>query len=182
MVTKHENDPFHRILKWNGYYFEGVTLSALGITLPIRHPDGSRCPGKGIRSMLTVIHINGFHNIEVQYCTCLGSPPFSAQLFLSQLFSASLTLPKTLFTFECLESFRLLTLEGKLSAYAYMQTLVRITTDEYVGAWNIKVSTYNLYYSALSMTSYLILGSCERVPKSSPPVELPPSTQAVNRR
>ncbi|PVF91605.1 hypothetical protein CPB86DRAFT_303151 [Serendipita vermifera] len=138
MVTRHQYDPFHRILKWNGHYFEAVALHALGITLPIRHPDGSPCPHERSQGMLTVVHINGFHEIEVRGCDCVGSPSFSTQLFLSQLFGASITSPKTAFTFECLDSFRLLHLEGKISTYTYMQTLTRMTTDEYVGVWTVK--------------------------------------------
>ncbi|KIM20488.1 hypothetical protein M408DRAFT_81941 [Serendipita vermifera MAFF 305830] len=51
------------------------------------------------------------------------------QLFNEKLFSASTHLPKTAFSFAVLERFQYLNLEGKGSAYTFMNTLSRLTDD-----------------------------------------------------
>ncbi|PVF91436.1 hypothetical protein CPB86DRAFT_719431, partial [Serendipita vermifera] len=132
---RHQFNPFHRILKWNGLCFEGIELSELGISLSVRHLDGRDCSKPRDYGIITVIDVNGFHEICVNSCGCGDGDSIDLQLFSLRLFPASTLMPKTAITFELLEQFRLIHLEAKTSAHSFMQALIRLTTDEYFDAW-----------------------------------------------
>jgi hypothetical protein len=135
------SNPLHRIFKWNNLFFEATSLSDLGLLLVIRHEDRRECPNPHFHAPMTIIHVNGFHQIPVQSCGCAGSQDFDIQLLQLRLFAASSDQPKTAFTFDVLEQYRLIHLEGKASSSAFMQSIVRMTGDEHSEAWPTKVST-----------------------------------------
>lgn len=130
-VALHSKTPFHKIKKWNGAFLEDVTLSELGLVTHLNH-HGAPCPTSHAPSILplTAIHLDGIHAILVSYCQCQGAPTVDLQLFGSNLFPASTFSPKTAFTFEVLQNFRHHHLQGKISAYTYIQCLYRLTGDE----------------------------------------------------
>ncbi|KAG8818805.1 hypothetical protein FRC19_010305 [Serendipita sp. 401] len=137
VISHHVFSPFHRILKWNGTFFDGISSQALGIKFKIRHDNGGSCPNPRSLGLLTVIHTNGFHEVEFEACSCTDMP-LDIQLFRQRLFPASIHSPKTLFSFETLEYFRMLHLEGKVSAHVFMESLTRLTTNEHHSAWITK--------------------------------------------
>jgi hypothetical protein len=66
------------------------------------------------------------HNIEAQFCGCYGSvggSPNRIQLLRSGLLSPTHVRPISAFTFDVLETFHLLTLQGKTNAYDFYLTL-----------------------------------------------------------
>lgn len=123
----HQYNPFHRIQFWNGNFFESRSLSRdLGVKL-LMHHDGLPCPKPSLEHDLTVIHSNGFHSIPVIFCQCDLGTTHDLQLFSAGLFPASVMRPQTAFTFQVLENFRIHHLEGKGSAFSYMESLSRIS-------------------------------------------------------
>lgn len=69
----------------------------------------------------------------MDYCACDGGETLDLQLFASQLFPASTNVPETAITFQVLEQFRLLNLEGKTSAHSYVKMLLRLTSGDELG-------------------------------------------------
>ncbi|KIM27650.1 hypothetical protein M408DRAFT_24310 [Serendipita vermifera MAFF 305830] len=128
----HQRMPFHRIKMWNGDFMEETSLSKLGLVMFFGH-SGDMCPTATDAQELTVLHIDGFHNILASYCRCNTIAAFHLQLFEGKLFSASIDSPKSAFTFELLQHYRIHHLEGKGSAYTYIQSLYRLTNDEGLG-------------------------------------------------
>ncbi|CAG8651510.1 606_t:CDS:10, partial [Acaulospora colombiana] len=126
------------ILKWTGSFFEGASCASLGLELSIPHRDGTPCCRQKRRPNFTVIHSNGFHQLCVNQCICPGSLSFDLQLLQLRLFPASVQSPRTAFTFEALNYFRIIHLEGQISSHAFTQALERLTGDEYKGAWEVK--------------------------------------------
>lgn len=113
--------------RWTGTYFEDIQLRDIGFRIVIGHEVGScPCPGPPIEDF-TVVNTSGLHIIPVSFCQCLGHPHIRIQLLRSGWFPASLGRPRSAFTFDCLETFQLLNLQGKLSAHDYCKALDQIS-------------------------------------------------------
>lgn len=82
---------------------------------------------------LVVIAANGVHKVHIRWCTCSQSLGKASdhwvQLMRMQWFPASHTRPRTVVTFDCLDRFHKLTLQGKLTGYDYYQTLLHLTDN-----------------------------------------------------
>ncbi|GJE99776.1 CxC2 domain-containing protein [Phanerochaete sordida] len=130
-LAVHHDQPFHRIKRWNGQYFEKITLQAIGLTVQLGHPHGQPCasPIPAPRASL-VIHTNGMHPVTLLFCGCsniAAAGDRTQQLLRAELYGASLTDPTTFCTFRVLEHFHVLTLQSKITAYDYYMTLQAMT-------------------------------------------------------
>lgn len=112
--------------RWNGEYFAKDTLQNLGLRYQLGHSDGQcPCPEPGPKNFV-VFDLSGPHWIHIDYCRCSAEPLSNwAQLFREKWFPATLTRPQTVFSFDCLETFHELTLQGKTSLYDFYLTLLR---------------------------------------------------------
>lgn len=147
-VARHTYNVFHRVQvrlrvlqtdiahhtsqKYNNEYYAGVSLMDLGVVLYLGH-HGRRCPATfldshGVGNVVTAFHTNGWHRIRVCYCGCSNTPK-PHQLLRASLYPATTVSPKTVFTIDFLNTFHLLTLQGKLSLYDYYETVLRLTDN-----------------------------------------------------
>ena len=77
---------------------------------------------------INILHVNGVHQLTVQYCACQGQPkPAWEQLIEGQIFPATELKPATGFTFNVLQTFQALNLRGKISAFDYYNALHQMT-------------------------------------------------------
>ncbi|KIP01514.1 hypothetical protein PHLGIDRAFT_80473 [Phlebiopsis gigantea 11061_1 CR5-6] len=132
-VTGHADNPFHRVVEWNGRFFEKTTLRALGLVIQVGHLRGSPCknPRAGPCNFMA-IHTNGFHPVSIQFCGCDQVQKAGnrvEQLLRFELYPATIGDPSTCFTFQVLEHFHLLTLQSKTTAYDFYRTLQYITNN-----------------------------------------------------
>lgn len=91
-----------------------------------------------------VIDTNGIHTLEVEFCGCYTSPGgshYRTQLLRVGLFPSTHIRPTSAFTFNVLDAFHLLTLQGKTSAYDYYLSLEHMT--ENTGRLDTKVCGKN---------------------------------------
>ena len=133
VTESHSSDPFHRIRKWNGSFFDRVSLFELGQTIRLGH-RGKACPNRlpGSTGRATkVVHITGIHEIRVEYCHCIHALSEPEQLARSSLFSATLDRPETVFTFAVLKQFHILGSTAKTSAYDFFNALVNVTDNAF---------------------------------------------------
>jgi len=75
---------------------------------------------------ITILHTNAIHRVRVMFCGCgtdVEQRHHYNQLLDAQLFPASFTTPKTVFTFTLLDTLCTLTMRGKVSVYDYYQSL-----------------------------------------------------------
>ncbi|KAH9911809.1 hypothetical protein B0H21DRAFT_704547 [Amylocystis lapponica] len=131
LVQAHQQLPFHWAQVWNGHYWEKKDLVDLGLVVPLGH-KGIVCPESNPFSKysdITVTHTNGVHRVCVVLCECNHRGINYAQLMRARLFPASLEAPASAFTFDTLETFELLLVQGKLPAYEYFETLKRMTDN-----------------------------------------------------
>ncbi|KAG2057627.1 hypothetical protein BDR06DRAFT_969387 [Suillus hirtellus] len=137
----HRCMPFHRISQWTRGFFEGTSLTKIGLEVHLGH-KGKPCPGLTDKWcdtddegdnlsegpwipllndpwMTTVVDTSGLHSMMVRFCKCVGALSPDMQLFKTGLFPASFTSPKTAFTFVVLDNFLLDNLECGTSAMNY---------------------------------------------------------------
>jgi hypothetical protein len=111
-----------------GNHFEDIGLKSLGIRIFLGH-GGDPCgvPGDLIEDF-TIVDTSGIYVLDIQFCGCYATPGGShnrIQLLRVGLFPGTHTRPSTAFTFNILDTFHLLTLQSKISAYDYFTSIVR---------------------------------------------------------
>ena len=125
------------IQHWNSSYFADFTLQQLGLYVHLGHEFPS-CPyaDPAIRDF-TVVDVSGIHTVNLHFCGCVGAPHHCLQLLAASWFPASLDRPQTAFTFDVLDTFQLINLQGKTSAYDFYYSLDHKTDN--TGALGIQV-------------------------------------------
>lgn len=110
-------------------------LEDLGLSVDLGH-EGKPCPNKSsliAPSKLVVIASNGIHQINVHWCSCSRSIGKASekmiQLLRLQWFPVSPFRPATAVTFECLNLFHKMTVQGKLTGYDFYQSLMHLTDN-----------------------------------------------------
>ena len=153
-VDTHHRHPLHRIefsvccshdvnssadcfchQKWNGDFFDKVSLQSLGLCYQLGHAGAPcPCPQPGPKNFL-IFNVSGPHYVTINYCQCQDEPKSSwVQLLHARWFPAVLQHPQTVFTFQCLENFHELTLQGKTNLYDYYHTLLRLSDNANLSA------------------------------------------------
>ena len=99
-------------------FFDKDSLENLGHQYQLGH-SGGPCPFPLAGPMnFIVFDLSRYHFIAINYCNCIkNSLPTWTQLLREGWFPAMLSGLQTSFTFECLEFFHELTLQGKISLY-----------------------------------------------------------------
>ena len=131
--------------KWNGNFFNKGSLRNLGLSYQFGHSGGvCPCPLAGPKDFV-VFNITGPHFVTFKYCNC-GEQPLSnwTQLLHERWFPTTLSRPKMAFTFDCLETFHELTLQGKTNLFDYYHTLLQRSnnTSIYNSIVSPKLSSY----------------------------------------
>jgi hypothetical protein len=77
-----------------------------------------------------VVHTNGIHSLKIQLCSCHGDRSHSKfQLLRCSWLPATTENPWTAFTFDLLDSYLLLSLQGKVSREDYYLSISRLTDN-----------------------------------------------------
>ncbi|KAF8976196.1 hypothetical protein BDQ17DRAFT_1395169 [Cyathus striatus] len=141
IIRGHKNLPLHRIERWNGFYFEKDNLKNIGLSIQLGH-GGAHCSSPVSTTIeLVVVDVTGVHYVSASYCDCRAKiVPQYTQLLQAGWFPASFVRPKTVFTFECLDTFHELTLQAKTTLYDWYHTLCSKLTSA-----NLKMKRWNRY-------------------------------------
>ncbi|KAJ6518038.1 hypothetical protein C8R47DRAFT_960048 [Mycena vitilis] len=131
-VKVHESNPLHIIDKWTGCFFEKIPLKELDQRIQLGHLPGDRCfsPRAG-HDGFVVLHDNGIHTVNIDYCACDSGTRLEPYLQLLQFgwFPATDERPQTAATFQVLDRFHLHTLQAKTTAYDFYAVLERLTNN-----------------------------------------------------
>jgi hypothetical protein len=120
------------IQMWNGTFFTKTSLQILGLRVQLGH-GGAPCPCPSPAPPdFCIFDISGIHLVNVDFCGCridgLALHP-RIQLLRAGWFPATFNRPKTAFTFDTLETFHELTLQGKTTIYDFYHTIQRKTDN-----------------------------------------------------
>ncbi|KAH6905400.1 hypothetical protein BKA70DRAFT_1373172 [Coprinopsis sp. MPI-PUGE-AT-0042] len=116
------------MLKWNGQFFEKSSLHALGLWFQLGHSGGQCERSVAGPSNFTVFHTTGVHKVNVRFCDCRTVDRL-CQLLRARWFPSTHDHTQTVFTFDAIEQFQELTLQGKTTLYDYYHTLIRRCND-----------------------------------------------------
>ncbi|KIK90373.1 hypothetical protein PAXRUDRAFT_152013, partial [Paxillus rubicundulus Ve08.2h10] len=73
--------------------------------------------------LLTMVDVSGIHIVAICPCKCPQQSPFQAQPLQIGLYPATQKSPRTAFTFQSIESFRLMNLECKVMVMSFYKYL-----------------------------------------------------------
>lgn len=112
--------------------FEDMSLKAVGLTIQLSHQhDMLACSNPvPLHDDFMVIHINSLHNVKVLLCGCNKASctgDHIQQLLRTNLWPAMDAKPNTCFSFQMLENYHIMSLQGKVSMYDYYHVLEQMT-------------------------------------------------------
>lgn len=94
--------------------------------------QNSQCPSTSTPQNLLVVHTNGWHVVRAHFCTCGAGPGWFEryrQFLRVGWYPASFDRPRTGFTFELLDTYHKLTLQGKLNLYDFWLGIIQKTDN-----------------------------------------------------
>ncbi|PBK80807.1 hypothetical protein ARMGADRAFT_858081, partial [Armillaria gallica] len=132
-LCRHRREPLHRIWRWNGAYFEKMTLKNIGLRVQLNHTS-MRChaPIAGHQEF-KVLHRNGIHDVALDYCGCECQLPKHIQLLCRGWYPASQWVPRMAASFQLLDFLHILSLCAKMSVYNFYRMLEKLTTNTGMG-------------------------------------------------
>jgi hypothetical protein len=137
--------------EWNGSFFKRVSLRDLGLTVYLEH-QGKPCPFPGrVLDNFTVVHTNGVHSLKIRLCACYCDGDRSHekfQLLRCSWLPATTEIPQTAFTFDVLDSYFLLSLQGKVSREDYYLSIARHTDNTGLDPPKVRSFTAANYFYA----------------------------------
>lgn len=113
---------------WSDGFHQRTSLLELGYSFYIGHQH-TPCPSPDASlQKILIIGQSGAHYINVQFCACKESPEWIEhyrQLLRMKWYPASFDRPKTAFTFDILDSYHKITLQGKLNLYDFYTSVMQ---------------------------------------------------------
>ena len=105
-------------------------LCDLRLTVHLGH-QGKPCPYSGqVLDRFTVVHTNGIHTVKIRLCSCHSYCSHAKfQLLRCSWLPATTEDPQTAFMFDVLDSYLLLSLQGKVSREDYYVSISRHTNN-----------------------------------------------------
>lgn len=108
-----------QLKQWTGLFFGRTTLKKLGLRIQLGHAPGRYCTSfvEGNKDFV-VIHTNGIHTVQFEFCGCTDVPAH-IQLLRISWYPATPLQPQTCATLDALRQFHFLNLQGKTTGYSY---------------------------------------------------------------
>jgi hypothetical protein len=129
--------------EWQDGFFHPRTPRDLGLTYQLGHFSGEECefgrlnlPVKGF----TVLHNNGIHVVDINFCGCPEAPRLADQLLDIGWYPATTKDPSTAATVSLLRHFHKLNLQARVTAYDFYNALLLLTNA--AGLKKIPVRVY----------------------------------------
>ena len=122
----------HCLQCWKDGFFDRASLHSIGFICHLGH-GGTACPANSQPHNILVIDINGWHKLRVGFCTCGANAPWHEryrQLLRMRWYPASFNRPQTAFTFNLLETYHKVTLQGKLNLYDFYLAIMQKTDNQ----------------------------------------------------
>ena len=119
-----------RFQVWTDGFFKRVTLKSLGLVINLGH-SGDCCPSPTETRKILVIDLSGHHTVYVRFCKCSknGFLENYRQLLRFDWYPASVLRPQTAFTFDLLDTYHKISLQGKLNLYDFYNAIIQKTDN-----------------------------------------------------
>ena len=131
-----------------------MKLSSLGLRVQLGHQIGQSCPFRtpGHKDFI-VIHINGIHTINLDFCCCDGAPLPWEQLLEVGWWPSTPLEPQSAASMTVLRSFHVWNLQGQITPTDFYRSLEQLTCGD--GLTRVPVS---LILCSPDQGTYLFLG------------------------
>ncbi|KAF9072844.1 hypothetical protein BDP27DRAFT_1216848, partial [Rhodocollybia butyracea] len=130
MVKSHQCLPFHWMEEWDGSMFWTRTLQSLGLRIQLGHKAGSACLlPQPAHTDFAVLHTNGIHEINLDFCGCQPNLLQRTQLLHSHWWPGTVFSPQSACTFMSLRQFHTFNCIAKIPAYDYYKGLETMTEN-----------------------------------------------------
>lgn len=134
--------------KWNGSSFEQSNLKEIGLRVQLGHSDlRCLCPERGHIDFI-VIHVNGIHHVNIDFCGCDQRVSHQQQLLWCDWYPATIHFPKTACTRHVLEHFLVLMWSSKILGHEFYTTLECLTDNVGLNVPNVSPPPLLLNWSA----------------------------------
>jgi hypothetical protein len=113
-----------------------VPLKSLGLVLRFGHKQQEICLNPHTIKTFTVIHTNGLHDVVAQFCSCVQKSTagkYRQQLLRRRLYPSTHIDPRSAATFDVLNHFHTMTLQGKINTYDYYNGLENLRNNAGIG-------------------------------------------------
>lgn len=111
----------------------------MGLRIQLGHENEGCTNPEPAPKVFVVLHVNGVHNLCVDYCNCETREPRRVQILRAGWYPATVHYPATCATLELLKHFHGLSLCSKVSAHEYYMNLERLTDNSRVDVPNVSV-------------------------------------------
>ncbi|KAG2128024.1 uncharacterized protein EDB93DRAFT_1243611 [Suillus bovinus] len=140
ILLAHVRHPLHCLQKWNGQYFEKISLKTLGLHIQLGHTTDERClnPHRAFKDDFVIIDTHGIHKVSLDFCDCAIAESHVQQLLRISWFPSTTSDPKTTATFHVLEQYHILLFESKVSMYKFYHALRQMSNN--TGLLPVKIS------------------------------------------
>ncbi|KAJ7609963.1 hypothetical protein FB45DRAFT_982292 [Roridomyces roridus] len=125
MVERYQDEPLHIIEEWRDNYFHPCSLASLSENRRVQlvHPPAQYCNFPDGPHPMVVLDNNGIHQLEIDFCGCVGAPSICDQVIDIGWYPATKTAPETCATLSLLKRFHTLNLQARVSAYDFYNSL-----------------------------------------------------------
>ena len=127
--------------EWKNGFFQRTTLQSLGLRIQLGHPLGQLCPFRArAHQNFVVIHVNGIHLINLDFCSCSNSPTPREQVLEIGWWPSTPLEPQSTASMTVLRSFHTLNLQGQISSTDFYRGLEQMTCGD--GLSSVPVGIY----------------------------------------
>ena len=111
-------------------FFKRVTLKSLGLIVNLGH-SGDCCLSPAEPQLILVVDLSSHHTVCVRFCKCSKNGFLNnfRQLLRFDWYPASYLRPKTVFTFDLLDIYHKISLQGKLNLYNFYKAIMQKTDN-----------------------------------------------------
>ncbi|KIJ35086.1 hypothetical protein M422DRAFT_181134, partial [Sphaerobolus stellatus SS14] len=130
-IELHQSQPCHRPYKWNGEYYQRISLDSIKFIWHLGH-GGSACLHMYDDTSpyyIRLVDLSGVHTIKVGWCRCGLKPDFFRQLLVRCIIPASMQRLRTGFTQWVFKTFHLLNLIAHVTPWDWCALLHRLTDN-----------------------------------------------------
>jgi hypothetical protein len=129
--------------EWKNEFFQRTTLQTLGLRIQLGHPLGQLCPFRArAHQNFVVIHVNGIHLLNLDFCGCSESPTPREQLLEVGWWPSTPLEPQSAASMAVLRSFHTWNLQGQISSTDFYRGLEQMTCGD--GLSTLPVNIYLL--------------------------------------
>jgi CxC2 like cysteine cluster associated with KDZ transposases len=129
--------------EWKNEFFQRTTLQTLGLRIQLGHPLGQLCPFRArAHQNFVVIHVNGIHLLNLDFCGCSEFPTPREQLLEVGWWPSTPLEPQSAASMAVLQSFHTWNLQGQISSTDFYRGLEQMTCGD--GLSTLPVNIYLL--------------------------------------